>query len=114
MKFKKTKLVAAASVLTLSAFLAACGGEDEQQTKTKDGKTIVTWWGWAPQPEAGKTVVDAFNKSQDKYVVQFKRYSEDYEKQLQVAMLSGKGPDIIGLKEPMIQQYKDRVVPVDV
>ncbi|MEK4646734.1 MULTISPECIES: YgdI/YgdR family lipoprotein [unclassified Exiguobacterium] len=41
MKFKKTKLVAAASVLTLSAFLAACGGEDEQQTKTKDGKTIV-------------------------------------------------------------------------
>ena len=113
MKFKKSKVLAAASVLTLSALLAACGGEEEKQATTKDGKTIISWWGWAPQPEAGKEVVDAFNKSQDKYVVEFKRYSEDYEKQLQVAMLSGKGPDIIGLKEPMIQQYKDRVVPVD-
>ena len=107
---KKTTIALASSVLMLSSLLAACGDDEQAAATTEDGKPVITWWGWAPQPEVGEEMAKAFNESQDDYVVKFKRL-EDYEQQLQVAMLGGDGPDVIGLKEPMIPQYKDRLVP---
>ncbi|TCI53422.1 extracellular solute-binding protein [Exiguobacterium sp. SH5S13] len=110
MDMKKSTIALASSVLVLSSLLAACGGKEEAATTTEDGKPVINWWGWAPQPEVGEALAKSFNESQDDYVVKFKRL-EDYEQQLQVAMLGGDGPDVIGLKEPMIPQYKDRLVP---
>ena len=74
MKIKKsTKALAAAASLAMMATvgLSACGGGSNDAETTADGKVKITMWHGFSEAD-GKTlesIVDDFNKSQDKYEI---------------------------------------------
>lgn len=117
MKIKKWLSTAALGMLLATSLVACSSNEDstsDNGTNAEGSNEVVNveWWGWAPQPERGKELADAFNAAHPDINVTFKRL-EDYDNQLKVAMLSNEGPDVIGLRIPMLAQYKDYLVPLD-
>ncbi len=92
--------------------------ESEQLTKAPpgDGKVHVKYWEkWtAFEFDAMKHVVDEFNKSQDKIVVDILSVSGIENKTL-MAVSGGVPPDVVGLYGPNVTQYADdhAVIPLD-
>ncbi len=122
MRFKKLVSVAATTAMAAS-ILAGCGsgnassGEetakapetaeapaateiaDEATPTAADGKKEVVIWDYfetAAQKEMMETLIDGFNKSQDKYVASHTYVPfADYEKQLTLGIASGELPDVV-------------------
>lgn len=101
MKIKKsTKALAAAASLAMMATvgLSACGGGSNDAETTADGKVKITMWHGFSEAD-GKTlesIVDDFNKSQDKYEIdaQLQPWSTIGETMV-TKVTSGDGPDFV-------------------
>ena len=101
MKIKKsTKALAAAASLAMMATvgLSACGGSSNDAETTADGKVKITMWHGFSEAD-GKTlesIVDDFNKSQDKYEIdaQLQPWSTIGETMV-TKVTSGDGPDFV-------------------
>ena len=101
MKIKKsTKALAAAASLAMMATvgLSACGGGSNDAETTADGKVKITMWHGFSEAD-GKTlesIVDDFNKSQDKYEIdaQLQPWSTIGETMV-TKVTTGDGPDFV-------------------
>ena len=99
MKIKKNLVAATAAVLAAGMALAGCGssnGGSGDVQKTADGKVKITMWHGFSEAD-GKTlesIVDDFNKSQDKYEIdaQLQPWSTIGETMV-TKVTTGDGPD---------------------
>ncbi|MDO3411769.1 ABC transporter substrate-binding protein [Saccharibacillus sp. CPCC 101409] len=94
---KKAWMMGMAAVLVL-AMLAGCGGGGSGASggKTADGKTVLTLWGdWGGDGQAQiQTMLDAFNKSQDKIQVKY-AVQQDVITKFLTSATNGQTPDIV-------------------
>lgn len=101
MKIKKNLVAATAAVLAAGMALAGCGssnGGSGDVQKTADGKVKITMWHGFSEAD-GKTlesIVDDFNKSQDKYEIdaQLQPWSTIGETMV-TKVTTGDGPDFV-------------------
>lgn len=101
MKIKKNLVAATAAVLAAGMALAGCGssnGGSGDVQKTADGKVKITMWRGFSEAD-GKTlesIVDDFNKSQDKYEIdaQLQPWSTIGETMV-TKVTTGDGPDFV-------------------
>ena len=101
MKIKKNLVAATAAVLAACMALAGCGssnGGSGDVQKTADGKVKITMWHGFSEAD-GKTlesIVDDFNKSQDKYEIdaQLQPWSTIGETMV-TKVTTGDGPDFV-------------------
>lgn len=101
MKIKKNLVAATAAVLAAGVALAGCGssnGGSGDVQKTADGKVKITMWHGFSEAD-GKTlesIVDDFNKSQDKYEIdaQLQPWSTIGETMV-TKVTTGDGPDFV-------------------
>lgn len=100
----KKKILAAGFAMVLgAALITGCGGsksasQAEQEEKTADGKTEITFWysGGKTAVKVLQDIVDDFNESQTNYhvsTVTQADYTETYEK-LQAAVAGKRAPDM--------------------
>lgn len=76
----------------------------------------VTWWGWNPGPAAPNAqpgdpplLVQQFNEANPNIKVEYTNYPyADYLNALKLAMVSGEGPDIVGVQAgAMLKEYDE-------
>jgi raffinose/stachyose/melibiose transport system substrate-binding protein len=77
-------------------------------------KTVVTWWTWVPTDIQGQAIKKAFEAENPDIELDFWRGElPDYQKKLQVAMMAGEGPDVLGMQiGGMLNQYSRFLLPV--
>lgn len=112
------RLLAGALVGVMSlSMLAGCGSkEKEDEGKTKDGKTKITFWTWTPTDSQFEEIKAAFEKKYPDIEIEWWRTAEmsDYQKKVQVALAGGEGPDLFGVQVgSMLNEYAKFAEPMD-
>ncbi|KMY50968.1 ABC transporter substrate-binding protein [Peribacillus loiseleuriae] len=91
----KKKLVGLVTIFLVMVIFAGCSNDSKT---TADGKEIITMWFWGAPPEHQETLkkvlIDKYNKSQNEYELKIE-YRNSVDKDISVALSSGKGPDIV-------------------
>lgn len=94
MNRKRLKLATVAAVAALALILSGCSAGAPGDS----GRKSLQLWFWGAPPQQQQTMqkvlVDGFNKSQDKYTLQV-TFNNAVDKNVQVALSAGKGPDIV-------------------
>jgi len=77
-------------------------------------ETVVTWWTWVPTDIQYQAIKKAFETKYPDIRIDFWRGEmPDYQKKLQVAMMAGEGPDVVGMQiGGMLNQYSRFLLPV--
>ena len=110
-KFSRASFLLFSAALLLAAF-PGCEKEDQ----AKQGKIILSFWDKQTGAEAAAVfaVVDDFNKSQDRILVDFTSVSQ-IDRKFMVASAGGVPPDLIGLWSHMVPVYAENnaLMPLD-
>lgn len=81
-----------------------------------DGRIVLTYWDkWSgAEQEAVEAVIERFNASQDRYVVEYEPIT-DIRNRLLLATLGGNPPDVAGLFPENLSKYAERgaILPLD-
>lgn len=77
-------------------------------------ETVITWWTWVPTDIQYESIKKAFEAKYPDIKIEFWRGElPDYQKKLQVAMMAGEGPDVMGMQiGGMMSQYAKFLLPV--
>jgi raffinose/stachyose/melibiose transport system substrate-binding protein len=77
-------------------------------------ETVITWWTWVPTDIQYESIKKAFEAKYPDIKIEFWRGElPDYQKKLQVAMMAGEGPDVMGMQiGGMMSQYSKFLLPV--
>lgn len=77
-------------------------------------QTVVTWWTWVPTDIQYQAIKKAFETKYPDIRIEFWRGElPDYQKKLQVAMMAGEGPDVLGMQiGGMLNQYSRFLLPI--
>ncbi len=118
MKLKKVSLLTMAMVMGMSALTGCSSSADSKADgATSNGKTELKMWSKASGTDpALDAIITAFNESQDKYVVKYEGYGDNYTNVVNMALSSGDAPDIFELGgnfsiPTLIEQ--NLIIPVD-
>lgn len=92
---KKTLLGTLFSILTASFTFATA-------------QTTVTWWSWNPDEAIATQYVEAFEASHEDVNIEYRKFDyTDYLQTLRLDLVSGGGPDVLGLQAGvMINEYQ--------
>ncbi|MGO4689183.1 ABC transporter substrate-binding protein [Glaciibacter sp. 2TAF33] len=96
MNRKRLTMAAVAAAASLALLLSGCSAAGG--AGSDGGKKTLQLWFWGAPPQQQQTMkdvlVDGFNKSQSKYELQV-TFNNAVDKNIQVALSAGKGPDIV-------------------
>lgn len=116
--FTRVAIGAAAAALALP-MLTACGsnggvGGNAPAAQQTDGPVTLNYWTWYPDEKSLQPAIDAFEKANPDITVNLRVFaSQDYQKQLPLALNGGEDIDVVGIQvSAMTNTIKDKLLPV--
>jgi raffinose/stachyose/melibiose transport system substrate-binding protein len=120
MKVSNRAAVGAAIVALAIPALAGCGdsggvGGPEDVEQQTGGAVTLNYWTWYPDEAALQPAIDAFEEANPDVTVKLRVFaSQDYQKQLPLALNGGEDIDVVGIQiSAMTNTIKDKLHPVD-
>ena len=116
--FTRVAIGAVAAALALP-MLTGCGsnggvGGSSAAAQQTDGPVTLNYWTWYPDAKSLQPAIDAFQKANPDITVNLRVFaSQDYQKQLPLALNGGEDIDVVGIQvSAMTNTIKDKLLPV--
>ena len=120
MRISNRTWAAALSVAIVVPLLAACGsnggvgGNGSSVKQDTSAKQTINYWTWYPDAKTLQPAIDAFEKKNPNITVNLRLFaSQDYQKQLPLALNGGESIDVVGIQvSAMTNSIKAKLQPV--